>query len=84
MGFQVSIAMGLASFPLCFDLYTTLWFNNLAVTTDVPPPDVRDASAHHSSVWPLSSRCTLDNPWFATLGAHTAGVGRRTWRHTLK
>ena len=36
----VSIAMGLASFPLCFDLYTTLWFNNLAVTTDVPPPDV--------------------------------------------
>lgn len=36
----VSISMGLASFPLCFDLYTTLWFNNLAVTTDVPLPDV--------------------------------------------
>ena len=33
--------MGLASFPLCFDLYTTLWFNNLAVTTEIPPPDVR-------------------------------------------
>ena len=42
--------MGLASFPLCFDLYTTLWFNNLAVTTDVPPPDVRNTSAHHSSI----------------------------------
>jgi len=47
---QVSIAMGLASFPMCFDLYTCLWFNELAVTTDVLPADVRptppaDASA---------------------------------------
>ena len=38
---QVSIAMGLASFPMCFDLYTCLWFNELAVTTDVLPADVR-------------------------------------------
>ena len=33
--------MGLASFPMCFDLYTCLWFNELAVTTDVLPADVR-------------------------------------------
>jgi hypothetical protein len=37
--------MGLASFPLCFDLYTTLWFNNIAVTTDVAAPDVSRAAA---------------------------------------
>ena len=42
---QVSIAMGLASFPMCFDLYTCLWFNELAVTTDVLPAEVRPASA---------------------------------------
>lgn len=52
MACQVSIALGLASFPLCFDLYTTLWFNNLAVTTDVPTPTVRETAhtpaARHS------------------------------------
>lgn len=71
--------MGLASFPLCFDLYTTLWFNNLAVTTEIPPPDVRDTAARHSCIGR-----TRDNPLLAMLAAHTAGVGRRTWRHTLK
>ena len=50
---QVSIAMGLASFPMCFDLYTCLWFNELAVTTDVLPADVRSTLCPSHAPVPL-------------------------------
>jgi hypothetical protein len=35
----VSLVGGLATFPLCFDLSTALWFNDAFVTTDVPPDE---------------------------------------------
>lgn len=34
-GIGVALGAGLASFPLCFDINATLWFNDLYVTTDV-------------------------------------------------
>ena|ERR1740117_1077269 len=34
-----SIAIGLASFPLCFELNTVFWFNDVMVTTEIPPPE---------------------------------------------
>eukprot|EP01049_Picozoa_sp_SAG25_P009932 SAG25_NODE_1032_length_4223_cov_96.274006_1_plen_220_part_00 len=34
-----AVVVGFASFPMCFDLTTVMWFNKIAVTTEVPPPD---------------------------------------------
>lgn len=36
IGILSSVAMGVLSLPMVFHLDTCLWFNELAVTTDVP------------------------------------------------
>ena len=68
---QVSIAMGLASFPMCFDLYTCLWFNELAVTTDVLPAEVRPASA--AATLRFLCRCCTNGPAEACVCGAGAG-----------
>ena len=36
MGIASALIAGFGSIPMCFDLHTTLWFNEGYVTTDVP------------------------------------------------
>mmetsp|Transcript_1266 Transcript_1266/g.3821 ORF Transcript_1266/g.3821 Transcript_1266/m.3821 type:complete len:246 (-) Transcript_1266:86-823(-) len=38
VGILAALVAGFGSIPMCFDLHTTLWFNEGYVTTDVPEP----------------------------------------------
>merc|ERR1712224_1016992 len=38
VGILAALVAGFGSIPMCFDLHTTLWFNEGYVTMDVPEP----------------------------------------------
>jgi len=51
-GIAVAVTLALGSFPLCFDLNTVSWFNELYVTADIPEPkDLETALEVGSWAW---------------------------------